>query len=302
MSGRRAQILLLVLAMLLLAATFTRPTLQLERPTYRYVFVFDITQSMNVADIAGAAPHITRLEYAQQMALQALSALPCGTEAGLALFTGHRAFLLVTPIEICAHYREISAMLGNINWRMSWEFRSEIAKGIYKSIALSTQLAAPTRLVFLTDGHEAPPIDPELPPQFPGTKGEIKGLIVGVGGERPAEIPKFDNKGIQTGYWKAEDLLHVDAFRQARAALRGAAPDAGTEYLSSLREGYLQSLATKTGLDYHHLEDAENFAKRIKAEDMSIPKRVTTDIRWLFALGALVAFISTYMISVRDSG
>ena len=301
MSGRRSQILLL-LAVLLLAATFTRPTLQLERPTYRYMFVFDITQSMNVTDIAGATPHITRLEYAKQTAQQALSDLPCGTEAGLALFTGHRAFLLVTPIEICAHYREISNMLGNIDWRMSWEFRSEIAKGIYKSIALSTQLAAPTRLVFLTDGHEAPPIDPALPPQFPGTKGEIKGLIVGVGGDRPAAIPKFDNKGTQTGYWKAEDLLHVDAFRQARAALPGAAPGAGTEYLSSLREGYLQSLATNTGLGYHRLEDAENFAQRIKAQELSIPKMVTTDMRWLFALAALVAFISSYVIRVRDSG
>ncbi len=140
--------MLLVISLCLLAATFTSPTMQLERATYRYVFVFDISQSMNVMDIPDTDLSITRLNYAKQTAAKSLSILPCGTEVGLALFTGHRAFLLITPIEICANYRELSSILNNIDWRMMWEARSEIAKGLFKSIALMKELEGQTRLVF----------------------------------------------------------------------------------------------------------------------------------------------------------
>jgi len=297
-SWRRPQILVLIVALLLLAATFTSPTMQLERPTYRYVFVFDISQSMNVMDIPDANTPITRLNYAKQTAVESLSILPCGTEVGLALFTGHRAFLLITPVEICANYRELSIMLNNIDWRMMWEARSEIAKGLFKSIALMKELAGQTRLVFLTDGHEAPPINADLPPRFPGTKGEIDGLIMGVGGEKPVPIPKFDASGEQQGYWKADDVAHVDAFSQARSAREGTElMNTGSEHLSSLRETYLQGLADKTGLAYRRLGDAQAFSEQMRTKKLGIPKIITTDMRWLFALGALIAFIATMLFA-----
>jgi len=293
---RRPQVILLMISIVLLAVTFARPTMQLERPTYRYVFVFDITQSMNVMDVPDTDLSITRLDYAKQSVVEALSILPCGTEVGLALFTGHRAFLLITPIEICANYRELSTMLDNIDWRMTWETRSEVAKGLYKSIALLKQLEGKIRLVFLTDGHEAPPINFDLPPKFSGLKGEINGLIMGVGGEKPVPIPKLDETGKQQGYWKADEVMHVDAFTQSRNVREGTKfAKIGTEHLSSLREPYLQGLAAKTGLMYRRLGNAKEFAQQMKSETLSIPKIITTDMRWLFALGSLLAFIATML-------
>jgi mxaL protein len=284
----------MLLAILLLAVTFTNPTLQLERSTYRYVFVFDISQSMNVMDVTGTDHTITRLEYAKQTTLETLSKMPCGTEAGLALFAGHRAFLLITPIEICRNYRELSVMLNNINWRMSWENKSEIAKGLYKSIGLMELLNDNTRLVFITDGHEAPPINPESPPRFPGKLGEINGLILGVGGNTPVAIPKFDiNTGEPQGFWKAEDVEITDTYTNRNGGV--AASTLGTEHLSSLRESYLQGLAETTGLNYHRLAGSDNLYDLIKTRALGNPKMMTTDLRWLFALGALLAFISTLL-------
>jgi len=292
---RRPQFLLLVLAVLLLAATFLRPTLELEQATYRYVFVFDISQSMNVDDVPGTRAPITRIEYAKQMTLESLTMLPCGSEAGLALFTGHRAFLLITPVETCANYRELAGIVNNINWRMTWETKSEIAKGVYKSVALLKQLPGDTRLVFFTDGHEAPPINPELPPRFAGEKGEISGLIMGVGGDTPSPIPKYDSDGEQQGYWKAEDVSHTDSYTQQRSAREGtpASTQTGTEHLSSLRVSYLQGIAENTGLSYHTLQGAREFANRMKSPSLGIAKTATTDMRWLLALSALIALIAT---------
>ncbi len=292
---RRPHLIALLIAILLLAATFTYPTLQLERSTYRYVFVFDISQSMNVMDVPGTDHAITRLEYAKKTTLEALSEMPCGTEAGLALFTGHRTFLLITPIETCRNYREISVMLNNINWRMTWEMKSEIAKGLFKSIGLLNLIDDNTRLVFITDGHESPPINPETPPRFPGQVGEINGLILGVGGNSPVPIPKFDiNTGEPEGFWKAEDVEHTDVYTKTSGG--AAANIIGTEHLSSLKETYLQGLADKTGLTYHRLASSDNLYDLIKTPALGNPRMITTDMRWLFALGAFLIFISTLLI------
>ncbi len=297
---RRPRFGLLVLCALLLAATFTRPSLNLERPTYRYVFVFDISQSMNVPDASPRQPNVSRLEYAKQATAAALAAMPCGTEAGLALFSGHRAFLLVTPLEVCANYRELSQILERIDWRMTWEARSEVAKGLYKSIALMTALAAQTRLVFVTDGHEAPPINPEVPPRFQGEAGEVSGLIVGVGGDLPARIPKFGDDGEPDGYWEADDVMHVDTFTAERNAREGlTTTQVGTEHLSALRGSYLQELAARTGLTYLRLSDADDLHDALTRRALGIPRVITTDVRWLYALAALVLLLATALPAPR---
>lgn len=300
---RTRQFALLAISTMILAATFTRPTLQLEQPTYRYVYVFDITQSMNVTDIPNTNASISRLEYAKQMAGESFSLLPCGTEIGLALFTGHRAFLLITPIEICSNYREIAGVLNDIDWTMTWEARSEVAKGLYKSLSLMKRLDTPTRLVFLTDGHEAPPINPDLPPRFPLEKGEIDGLIIGVGGGEPVPIPKLDETGTQQGFWKMDEVMHIDAYNQQRDAREGTqTSNSGNEHLSSLRSTYLKDLAKITGLSYHTLSGAEKFATQLQSETLGIAKIETTDMRWLFALGSLLCFVlSISSVSTRRS-
>ena len=288
-SGRGVQLAGLLLAAALFALTFTHPTLDLQRPTYRYVFVFDITQSMNVVDVPRDAPLLSRLDYAKDAVIESLSALPCGTEAGVALFSGHRAFLLVTPIEICANYSELSTIVRRIDWRMTWKARSEVAKGLYKSMELLKQLPATTRLVFLTDGHEAPPINPELPPRYDGEPGDVAGLIIGVGGATPVPIPKFDDTGVQRGFWKADEVTHIDAFSAMQNAREGITSTVqGTEHLSSLRETYLEGIAHATGLTYARLAAPARLDRLMTRDQFSIDRVVTTDIRWMLALGALI--------------
>ena len=65
-AGRGPQLIGMLIAVALLAVTFTHPTLDLNRPTFRYVFVFDITQSMNVVDMPRDAPSVSRLDYAKE--------------------------------------------------------------------------------------------------------------------------------------------------------------------------------------------------------------------------------------------
>jgi mxaL protein len=291
--ARRLRLLLTLGACALLAATFANPELTLTRPTWRYVFVFDITQSMNVADMPAAQTR--RLDYAKQAASTALAALPCGTELGLALFAGHRAFLLVTPVETCANYHELVQMIDAIEWRMAWEARSEVAKGLFKSVELLATLGRDTRLVFFSDGQEAPPINPDVPPRFDGEPGAVAGLVVGVGGDAPVPIPRFDDDDLPLGVWHAHEVLHTDTFTADQRKQAGERPLVGTEHLASLRESYLQSLATTTGLRYHRLQGGDDLLQALEQPALGIPRPVTTDVRWLVALAALFAFLASHL-------
>jgi mxaL protein len=214
-------------------------------------------------------------------------------------FSGHRVFLLITPIEICANYRELTGIVGRIDWRMSWEARSEVAKGLHKGIELMRALGEDTRVVFMTDGHEAPPINPDVPPQFTGEKGAIGGVLVGVGGTKPVPIPKFDANGERQGFWQADEVLHIDTFNADRIAREGGAAAAlGTEHLSSLRETYLEHLAGQTGLAYHRLDDAAALSRLLQSDAYGSAKVVTADLRWLYALVALAALVGSLVIEL----
>ena len=43
---------------------------------------------------------------------------------------------------------------------MAWIGNSEIAKGLYSGIGIARQLPGAPSLVFVTDGHETPPLKP----------------------------------------------------------------------------------------------------------------------------------------------
>ncbi|KAG1707812.1 Sel1-repeat-containing protein YbeQ [Nymphon striatum] len=255
------------------------PRVYLERPSFRYVFVFDISQSMNVMDTEYNGLKRSRLNFAKQVAMESLTNFPCGTEVGFALFSGHRAFLLTEPVETCQNVHDLVNTLKLIDWKTTWKARSEIAKGLYKSIRLMKRIKNDTRVVFFTDGHEAPPVNPDLLPAFSGRKGEIKGVVVGVGGDKLVKIPKIDRSGKQTGFWKADEVVHVDIYTQEKHKREGNKLPSGTEHLSSLRESYLKELSDKTGLFYIKLRNSKSLVNQLKRKELSNPKSRETDIR-----------------------
>ena len=302
---------MMLLAILLLAVTFAYPKISLEQATYRYIYVFDISQSMNVLDAQNSAqdsvqdkkPQISRLNFAKQAAIKSLSQFPCGTELGIALFTGHRALLLTTPVETCQNQHDLSNTINMIDWTSTWESKSEIAKGVYKSIRLMKRVDQSeennTRVVFFTDGHEAPPVNLNVLPIFSGKIGQVKGMIVGVGGKKRVKIPKLDRAtGKKVGYWTSGEVVHIDVYTQAKNKRDGIKPLRGTEHLSSLREPYLKDIAAKTGLKYHRLVDLDAFSEALKSKSLSNPKVIQTDLRWLLALLALLLFITKYLIGL----
>jgi len=289
-----------------LVVALLHPQLPWRRPLGEHIVVLDITQSMNVQDQRVDGRPASRLAYAKQMLRQALLALPCGSKVGWAVFTEYRSYLLFAPVEVCGHLDELRSTLAGIDNRMSWAGASEVAKGVHSGLAIARQLPDATSLVFVTDGHEAPPLNPRHRPAFDDKPGEVKGLLVGVGGLQPAPIPKTDPQGRPLGFWGADDVQQTDLRSQGRGAsvggeqmtddaaptdgrALGAAP--GSEHLSAVHEAYLRLLAAEFGLGYHHLDDADGLADALMAPALTKPVRVPADGRVPLAVLALLLLL-----------
>lgn len=248
------------LAAILALAAAANPALPLKRDLRDALIVVDVTRSMNARDMGGTS----RLDYARAALRDWIATLPCGTRVGLAVFTERRSMTLFEPIEVCADFASLSAALEALDWRMAWEGDSMISRGLAHAMARAEELGV--GLIFVTDGQEAPPL-PYSGPTRPSGAGP-GGLILGVGGESPAPIPKFDDLGREVGFYGPEDVQHAPsrvgpppADAESRPGFHprnnpyGEADLAGEEHLSALRAGYLQDLAAAGGLGFLRLAE-----------------------------------------------
>jgi mxaL protein len=268
----------LALALLLLA--WALPTFNRSRATYDYLVVFDITQSMNVTDYKlGEAP-ASRLAYAREAARNALRDLPCGSRVGWGAFAEYRTLLLLTPIEVCAHYGDLLASLDKIDGRLRWGEASEVWKGVLWAIRAAKDTREVPNLIFLSDGHEAPPLRPGTHPVFDDVKpGEVRGWLIGVGGYTPQPIPRTDDEGKLIGYWRAEDVMQTDV---------GEDGGASREHLSALRERHLRALAKEVGLEYARLDGPASLREAMHDRRFARPRSVPVDLYWLPVAAALL--------------
>jgi mxaL protein len=294
----------LLLAVLAMGVLFVHPAEEQERPVYNLTFIVDITRSMNAADYMQDGRPISRLEFVKRTLRDLLVKLPCQSKVGLGLFTERRSTLLFEPLEVCGSYAEIDAAIAQIDWRMAWAADSNIAQGLRSTLDMLQ--IRDVSIVFITDGHEAPPPNPRYLPDFSELKGKVTGMIVGAGGLTAAPIPKFDNRGEPAGYYTADDVPHRSSFGEskldpsqiegynARNAPFGSAKVTGSEHLSALHETYLEELALAAGLKYARLSDADALTQVVQRPEFALTKQVATDVRWQPAVFALLMTVIVY--------
>lgn len=289
---------LLAVACALAIAGCFRPHIAVEQERPEVLFAVDITGSMNVRDYGVGEKLHTRLQEVRTKLKQTLTQLPCGSRAGLAVFSERRSFLLLEPIEVCESFAALSTTIEQLDWRMAWEGDSYITKGLESGLEIAKSLGV--SLVFLTDGHEAPPLpaeqaeighmmmqgEAEVRAQSLTTQGATTadnesernaGVVIGVGGANLSPIPKFDETGNQIGFFGADEVDQENrsgpppadaADREGwhpRNAPFGASAAAGNEHFSSLKESHLRGLATTYGLAYTTLANSGALTELIMA-------------------------------------
>jgi mxaL protein len=281
------------------------PRLPLTRDVYDLVAVVDITGSMNTRDMRVAGEPASRLDAAKAALEQLLSDLPCQSRLGLGVFTERRSFLLFNPIEVCENFAPLESAIRNLDWRMAWEGDSMVAKGFYSAMLAAEELNAD--LVFLTDGHEAPPLPPGASlPDFEGTPGKVKGLVLGVGGREKVPMPKFDDDGNEIGSYGPMDVpqenhsgppppdAHLRPGYHPKWAPFGSDAPAGEEHLSSVRSNHLATLAAKVGLAHADLIDSPDVLAAVAESAHTRRVEVAVDVRPVPAAIALALLVALY--------
>jgi mxaL protein len=197
---------------------------------------------------------------------------------------------------VCENYGDLLSSLAKVDGAMRWENSSEITKGVYWSMRAAKELGANSRefasnpnIIFVTDGQEAPPLDPTNPlPMFDDLKpGQVHGWLIGAGGDAPMPIPKTDDEGNPQGYWAAGDVMQPgDIIPGSRTR--------GAEHLSGLREPHLQEIAHQVGFEYARLNGPEAMARAMLDRRFARRELALTDLYWIPALGALLLLAARF--------
>ena len=219
----------------------------------------------------------------------ALRELPCGSKVGWGAFAGYRTLILLAPVEVCENYGDLLTSLSKINGGMRWENASEITKGVYWSMRAAKELGSNPNVIFVTDGQEAPPIDPtNILPMFDDLKtGQVRGWLVGAGGYSLMPIPKTDDDGNRQGYWRADEVL------QPGDTIAGS-KTRGAEHLSALREPHLLDVAHEVGFDYARLSSSESIARVMLDKRFARRAKAATDLYWIPVVIALLLLAARF--------
>lgn len=277
---------LIVLALLSLLLALVLPRVEVTQDTYEYLVVFDITQSMNVEDYELHGVPVSRLAFARAAMRETLGQLPCGSRIGWGVFAEYRSIPLLSPVEVCENYDDLVASLEHIDGRMRWANASEVTKGIYWAMRAAKELDSRPNVVFVTDGQEAPPVDPDfrLPLFEDLTPGEIGGWLIGAGGDMLQPIPKANEDDEIIGFWRSFEVIQQHGHQ---------------EHLSAVREAHLQSLARQVGFDYVRMTEAATLAHAIRDARFARPSTTSSSLAWAPTLLALILLVFCFRPEYR---
>jgi len=283
--------LILILALIAVLVATLSPKIELRRDIRNYLFIVDITQSMNVQDMLLNGSKASRIAYARRLLSETVKGLPCGTKISVGLFADSSVDVLYTPIEVCSNFDVIQNTLAHLEWRMAWHGGSRLRLGMQSASSLMLTLKDPAQLVFLTDGDEAPPINAISKTDLTTLQNSSGWLLVGLGANAPSPIPKLDANNQVIGYW-SQYATKMDAVSaESRGTRDDSIADSPSEYyLSALNQPYLMEMAKDLGARYVRADDAEHLLAAIGKLPAAGHDKIQVDIAWIFALlaGSLI--------------
>lgn len=291
--------LYLWLALIGLAIAMVNPKIPLSLNVNNYMFVIDITQSMNVKDMHMNKRPISRLNYALQLISMSLKEFPCGTKVSIALFANAEVVPLYVPIEICENFGVIQDTLKHLEWRMAWRGSSHLRLGLIDAGSVSLTLPEPTKIIFLTDGDEAAPLNAITKVDLQPMQGSSSWLLAGIGSQEPSPIPKFNSKDEIIGYWsqyatkiEPSQIVNEDSVGKRDDSI---ASEPHEYYLSALREEYLKEVVSDINANYVRADLQTKFLAAINKLPSAGNSPAHVETGWIFALISAFFVIADYL-------
>ncbi|PKO46006.1 MAG: VWA domain-containing protein [Betaproteobacteria bacterium HGW-Betaproteobacteria-22] len=295
----RRDVTLLTAALLLLVFSLFNPKVPIKRDIYSYIFVVDISQSMNVIDMSLNGKPLSRLAYLQDTLHKLISELPCGTNVSIGVFAGVSVAALYTPIEVCENFDAIKDTIDHFDWRTGWSGNSRIRSSMLTLAKTIRSFPAPAQVVYFTDGEEAPRLHVFNREDLTTFQGGEDWLFVGIGSDKGSAIPKYDANNQLIGYWDNDSFAMQPGIAQISESNLGVRNDsvAGGEsdrYLSKLDETYLKELAGELNGFYVRGDSVSNILGAMQKQKPARRDKADFELRWILAAFAGILFVLAY--------
>ena len=296
--------ILLFLAVLFLLLAILNPSVPITKNIYNYIFIVDISQSMNTHDMSLDAQKISRIEYSKKTLQRLVERLPCKTKVSIGMFAGVSVASTYTPIEVCDNFSSINNTIDHLDWRSTWSGNSRLRESMVTLARLIRSFPESAQVVFFTDGEEAPRLHTFNTRDLSQFQGGQDWLFVGIGSDEGTAIPKFDSNNQLIGYWSNDSFALQPGIAQISESNLGTrdnkvASGVSDRYLSKLDEDYLKLLAQEIKGNYIKGDSVETILDAMEKQKAAWRDQSAYELRYFLSLLALI-FFTLRFISIEN--
>ena len=286
----------LCLSIVFLILGLINPKVNIERDIHNYIFVVDISQSMLTKDMSIEGQKVSRLDYSKKLLQGIMDQLPCKTNVSVGMFAGVSVAATYTPINICDNYSAINSTIQHLDWRSVWSGNSRIREGLSNLARLIRSFPQSARVVFLTDGEEAPRLHTFNTRDLSQFQGETDWLMVGIGSEEGSAIPKYDSENQLIGFWSIDSFALQPGIAQISESNIGARNDSiafseSDRYISKLNEKYLIEITSMIKGQYVKGDSVNSVVSKMNMIPPSWRDNSELPLRNLFVTLSLIFFL-----------
>ena len=266
----KTELTVMVLLALLCLLAINNPTVQLKKSITSYMLLVDVSQSMNAEDLLVKDSPVTRIEYTKLLLKNIIDRSSCGSFFSINIFVADNIANIIEPVEKCKNYDELMDTISKLEWRMAWKGNSRITFGIKSAAKMQDSLNFPSKILFFTDGDEAPKVNAINRVNLDDFNLGEELIFVGIGGNVPVPVKRYNSRNMYVGYWGSDIYDSLPGATGSRNSDSGKdEPDPSVasadyeRYLTKLYEEYLISLSEQIKSQYIKGELSDKFTKTI---------------------------------------
>ena len=266
----KTELTVMVLMALLCLLAINNPTVQLKKSITSYMLLVDVSQSMNAEDLLVKDSPVTRIEYTKLLLKNIIDRSDCGSFFSINIFVADNIANIIEPVEKCKNYDELMDTISKLEWRMAWKGNSRITFGIKSAAKMQDSLNFPSKILFFTDGDEAPKVNAINRVNLDDFNLGEELIFVGIGGSVPVPVKRYNSRNMYVGYWGSDIYDSLPGATGSRNSDSGKdEPDPSVasadyeRYLTKLYEDYLISLSEQIKSQYIKGELSDTFTKKI---------------------------------------